>query len=614
MRFDDRFIDELKSRVRLSDTIGKTVKLKRQGREFVGLSPFTKERSPSFFVNDDKGFYHDFSSGKHGDLISFLQETERLSFTEAVERLAGEAGMPLPSLDPRYAENEKRRQGLVDWLELAQTWFKSELRRPVGSEARSYLEKRGLPADQWERFGIGFAPAARTALKDYLVAKGAKVPQLVESGLLIAPEDGSAPYDRFRNRIIFPIADQRGRVVSFGGRAMDPNARAKYLNGPETSLFSKGRLLYGLPEARRLMNEAGEGASLVVVEGYMDAIACQRAGIPAVAPLGTALTEEQMELLWRVHSEPTVSFDGDIAGQRAISRTIDRALPLIRPGKTLKFAVVRGGKDPDEILRESGPVALRDQLQSTMPFVDAVFEREIQNEGRTTPEGIAAIKANLRALANTIQDKDLSEQYRRFLFEKFDVRFPISRQGRWNPKFQNNDLIFHKGADGTLRRRIRRFNAAVAIGAVHQPRYLLPYSEKFSEWGFGDAQLDILIEPFIDCLVNHDANPEILTKLIHKHGAHLTVIRASEIANEIDAPPFFDERIRMEDRQVLWEHCYETALELTMVEAELDDRRHTLLFADVDDEARRSYLSARRILWDRRALLAKKTSDLEWFD
>ena len=298
MKFDDRFIDELKSRLRLSDVIGRTVVLKRQGREYRGLSPFTKERTPSFYVNDEKGFFHDFSSGKHGDLIGFLQETERLSFREAVERLAAEAGVPLPAPDPRSQALEKRRLGLQDWLEEAAKWFEAQLRRPQGEGARAYLDKRGLSPDDWERFRLGLAPTGRTGLKDHLIAKGAAPDDLVEAGLLVAPEDGGASFDRFRDRVIFPITDTRGRVVSFGGRALSADARAKYLNGPESPLFHKGQTLYGLPEARKLLHLADSGGSdgtgaagLVVVEGYMDAIACQRAGVPAVAPLGTALTE-----------------------------------------------------------------------------------------------------------------------------------------------------------------------------------------------------------------------------------------------------------------------------------------------------------------------------------
>ena len=329
MRLDERFLDELKSRLRPSEVIGRTVKLKRQGREWVGLSPFTKEKSPSFFVNDDKGFFHDFSSGKHGDVISFLQETERLSFREAVERLAGEAGMQLPAEDPQAAQREQVRQGLQDWLELAAKYFEASLRRPQGQAARDYLGRRGLPEDQWTRFRLGYAPGSRTALKDALVQRGAKVGDLVEAGLLIQPEDGGQPYDRFRDRIIFPITDTRGRVISFGGRALNPDDRAKYLNGPETALFHKGANLYGQAEARRILAQGGGDSPLVVVEGYMDVIACQRAGIAAVAPMGTALTEEQMERLWRITPEPVLCFDGDAAGVRAAWRAIDRALPLL---------------------------------------------------------------------------------------------------------------------------------------------------------------------------------------------------------------------------------------------------------------------------------------------
>ncbi len=421
MRFDDRFLDELKSRLRLSDVIGKSVKLRRQGREFVGLSPFTKEKTPSFFVNDDKGFFHDFSSGKHGDLISFLQETERLSFVEAVERLAGEAGMALPEPDPAGEAQAQKRAGLADWLELAAAWFTGELARPVGSAAREYLAARGLPKGEWARFGLGFAPAARTALKDYLVAKGALPADLVEAGLLIAPDDGASPYDRFRERIMFPIRDARGRLVSFGGRALDPAARAKYLNGPDTPLFDKGRVLYGMPEARRLLAAAGDGAPLIVVEGYMDVIACQRAGLAAVAPMGTSLTESQMELLWRLHPEPTLALDGDAPGLAAASRAIDRALPLLRPGRSFLFALLEGGKDPDEIYRTQGPAALKSQIGGAAPFVDQLFVRERDREVLDTPERRAGLKQRLRAAARTIADADLSAAYADTLLARYDV-------------------------------------------------------------------------------------------------------------------------------------------------------------------------------------------------
>ncbi len=505
MRFDERFIEELKARLRPSDIIGRTVKLKRQGREFVGLSPFSKEKSPSFFVNDDKGFFHDFSSGKHGDVISFLQETERLSFVEAVSRLAGEAGMQLPAEDPQAAEREQKRQGLADWMDLAQKWFAANLRRNVGKAAREYLEKRGLPEDQWERFGLGYAPNDREGLKQALVQRGARPGDLVEAGLLIAPQGGGQPYDRFRDRLMFPILDARGRIVSFGGRAMNPDDRAKYLNGPETSLFHKGATLYGLPEARRIMGAESRGEQgIIVVEGYMDVIACHRAGLPAVAPMGTALTEEQMERLWRVSSEPVLSFDGDAAGLRAAYRSIERALPLLKPGKSFRFALLEGGQDPDDILRDRGAPALRQAMATTRPFAEVLFRREVEAEPLDTPERKAGLKGRLRQAANAVQDKDLAEQYRRDLFDRFDALFPRQQQqrppqsggrpgpgGRWRgpPPLQGQTV---EGAQAmqALFRSVEPIAAALAHGAIDDPERLDDHMEAVAAQSGHDALMN----------------------------------------------------------------------------------------------------------------------------
>jgi DNA primase len=519
MRFDERFLDEIKSRLRLSDVIGRTVKLRRSGREYVGLSPFAKEKTPSFYVNDEKGFFHDFSSQKHGDLINFLMETQRLSFPEAVEQLALEAGVAMPAVDPQSAKVEARRQGLTEWLELAAGWFESQLRRPVGEGARAYLKKRDLPEDQWTRFRLGYAPAARTGLKDYLVAKGAQPADLIDAGLLIAPEDGAAPYDRFRDRIIFPIADGRGRIISFGGRALDPEAKAKYLNGPDTGLFHKGLVLYGLPEARRLLHVGGEGTPLVVVEGYMDVIACQRAEIPAVAPMGTALTEEQMELLWRQHPEPTLCFDADKAGARAASRTIDRALPKLKPGKSFKVSLITGGKDPDDVLREQGAAALKAQVAETKPFVTALFERERDLEPLDTPERRAAFKGRLRSAANTIEDKDLAQAYREELLARLDALFQRpqagagassagpyggarrkpGRKGRWDePAYVTAPSTPEgKAAAKALHKTLQPMAAAVALAAVDNPAWLDDHLEALQTAGFGDPALAPLASEII---------------------------------------------------------------------------------------------------------------------
>lgn len=454
-RFSDAFLEELKDRTRLSDLIGATVALKRAGREMVGLSPFAKEKSPSFYVNDDKRFWHCFSSGKSGDVISWLVEVQRMTFTEAVERLAADAGAPLPAPDPRQARRDERRGALADWLEVAARWYQTRLRGHDGAAARAYLERRGLSSDDWARFGLGYAPDDRTALKDHLISKGAMPGDLVACGLLVAPEDGGSPYDRFRGRLMFPIQDARGRVVSFGGRALAAQ-RAKYLNGPETDLFHKGRVLYGLAGARELLRVAGR--PLVVVEGYMDVIACQRADVPAVAAMGTALTEDQMEILWRLHPEPTLCFDADAAGERARGAAIERALPLLRPGRSFGFATVVGGKDPDDVLRDQGAEALRAQLAAATPFVQVLFARARDAGPIDTPERLAALKAVLRAALAAMTDRDLADAYRKHLFALYDQLGPRGRRrAQGGPVWSGVDLA--AGASPELRAWAARVNA-----------------------------------------------------------------------------------------------------------------------------------------------------------
>ncbi|WP_427791220.1 DNA primase [Brevundimonas diminuta] len=572
MRFDERFIEELKARLRPSDIIGRTVKLKRQGREFVGLSPFSKEKSPSFFVNDDKGFFHDFSSGKHGDVISFLQETERLSFVEAVSRLAGEAGMQLPAEDPQAAEREQKRQGLADWMDLAQKWFAANLRRSVGKAAREYLEKRGLPEDQWERFGLGYAPNDREGLKQALVQRGARPGDLVEAGLLIAPEGGGQPYDRFRDRLMFPILDARGRIVSFGGRAMNPDDRAKYLNGPETALFHKGATLYGLPEARRILGAESRGEQgIIVVEGYMDVIACHRAGLPAVAPMGTALTEEQMERLWRVSSEPVLSFDGDAAGLRAAYRSIERALPLLKPGKSFRFALLEGGQDPDDILRDRGAPALRQAMATTRPFAEVLFRREVEAEPLDTPERKAGLKGRLRQAANAVQDKDLAEQYRRDLFDRFDALFPRQQQqrppqqggrqgpgGRWRgpPPLQGQTV---EGAQAmkALFRSVEPIAAALAHGALDDPERLDDHMEAVARYGFGDPALDGLAQEMVRLRFSGRTLDSAALRRHLAQSGHDAMLREVEKAAAKSGAPFLATDKPLGEARIRWSQAFD---------------------------------------------------------
>ncbi|MCA1952231.1 MAG: DNA primase, partial [Hyphomicrobiales bacterium] len=342
MRYPPSILEEIKARLPASVVVGRRVQLRKAGREWKGLSPFNAERTPSFFVNDQKQAWFDFSSGRNGDIFTFVMETEGLSFGEAVERLAGEAGVALPRASAETEMHEKRRLGLMDALALAEAYFRVELRGPRGREARDYLAARGLAGEVAERFGLGYAPPERHGLRDHLAEKGVSVEVMVEAGLLIRLDDNPVAYDRFRDRVMFPIRDIKGRAIAFGGRALQKDAQAKYLNSPETTIFHKGATLYNLDRARKAAHAAG---TLFVVEGYVDAIALDRAGLPhVVAPLGTALTEAQLALVWRMAPEPVLCFDGDKAGLRAAYRAIDVALPQVGPGRTLRFAFLPGGQ------------------------------------------------------------------------------------------------------------------------------------------------------------------------------------------------------------------------------------------------------------------------------
>ncbi|QNL18213.1 DNA primase [Hyphobacterium sp. CCMP332] len=438
MRLTDDFKDEIRARVRMSDLVGRKIQLKRQGREFAGLSPFKKEKTPSFFVNDEKKFYHCFASGEHGDAFDWLMKMEGLSFMEAAEQLASIAGIPLPKADPEAAKKAEASKSLIEWMELAQRFFSRQLRSGAGADARHYLERRGYGPAEWETYEIGFAPDSRTALKDELIAAGAKPDELIDCGLLIAPDDGGAPYDRFRGRIMFAIRDPRERLVAFGGRAMSANARAKYLNSPETPIFHKGHNLYRYPQARKAAANPKSGArGLIVAEGYFDAIALARAGIEhAVAPLGTALGEDQMQLLWRAGGEPTLCFDGDNAGRMAANRAAERALPLLEPERTLRFVFLPEGKDPDDMLRDEGASALTEALGHSRPLASILWDIEAEKEPLDDPDRRAGFRKRLRALLYRIENPDVRAEYQREFDQKLEQIFGSTRRsgGRYVKK------------------------------------------------------------------------------------------------------------------------------------------------------------------------------------
>ena len=432
MRFTPNFLDELRARLPVSVVVGRKVRLKKQGREWRGLSPFTQEKTPSFYVNDQKGRWFDFSAGKNGNVFDFLMETEGLSFPEAVEKLAGEAGLQLPTMSPEDNFREERRSGAIEAMEAATLFFEAQLRSAGGGKARTYLDERGVPDALRAQFRLGFAPRERFALRDHLAGKGFSRDTMIAGGLLIHGDDIEVPFDRFRDRVMFPIGDRAGRVIAFGGRALDPDAPAKYLNSPQTDLFNKGGGLYNLHQARRA---AGDRARVVVVEGYMDVIAMTGAGVPeAVAPLGTALTPEQCALLWTMAPEPTLCFDGDRAGRKAAARAIDTALPLIATGRTLRFALLPDGLDPDDLARSGGADAVEAVLAGALPLVDMLWTRERDETALETPEQRTALLERLSRAAEAIADRDLRRSYQSDLrgraFEHFRSLRPPAQPPR----------------------------------------------------------------------------------------------------------------------------------------------------------------------------------------
>jgi DNA primase len=408
------FLDELRTRISLSQVVGRKVmwdmRKSNQGKgDMWAPCPFHQEKSASFHVDDRKGYYYCFGCHAKGDALSFVRETENVGFMEAVEILAREAGMQMPARDPQAQQKADRRTQLVEVMEQAAQFFALQLRTGAAGPARDYLAKRGLKADALERFGIGFAPDGWQGLWDHLTAKNVPEDLILAAGLAKPSNTGKRPYDVFRNRIMFPIRDARGRCIAFGGRAMDPNDNAKYLNSPDTELFDKGRNLYNFASAREA---AGKGKPLIVAEGYMDVIALSEAGFTAaVAPLGTAVTDTQLQLMWRIAPEPIIALDGDAAGIRAALRVIDLALPLLEAGQSLRFAVMPEGKDPDDLIRASGAGAMQALLDQAVPMVDLLWRRETEGQVFDSPERRATLDKALREKIKLIKDPSIRAHY-----------------------------------------------------------------------------------------------------------------------------------------------------------------------------------------------------------
>ena len=435
------FLDELRNRLSLAQVVGRKVmwdqRKSNAGKgDFWAPCPFHQEKTASFHVDDRKGYYYCFGCHAKGDAISFVRETENVAFPEAIEILAREAGMPIPERDPRAQEKADRRSELIDVMEQAVQWYRLQLKTTAAAEARDYLARRGLSPAAQERWEIGFAPPGWEGLREALGGKGVSNDLMLEAGLLKPSDKGKAPYDTFRNRIMFPIRDARGKAIAFGGRAMDPSDNAKYLNSPETLLFDKGRSLFNHGPAREA---AGKGHPLIVAEGYMDVIALSEAGFPAVvAPLGTAITEDQLRLLWRIAPEPIIALDGDTAGLRAAMRAIDVALPLLEAGQSLRFALLPEGQDPDDLIRAQGAGAMRKVLDAAIPMVALLWRRETEDKVYDSPERRAALDKALREKLRLIKDPSIRNHYgeaiKEMRAELFGARRPKSAgpsRGPW---------------------------------------------------------------------------------------------------------------------------------------------------------------------------------------
>lgn len=502
MTLSPQWLDELRSRTTLSTLIGRTVKVQKAGREFKACCPFHNEKTPSFTINDEKGFYHCFGCGAHGDAIRWMTDQRGLGFMDAVKDLAAEAQMEVPAPDPRAAQRQEARATLHDVMAAAQDWFVTQFNGIEGTAAREYLKNRGISEGTIREFGFGFAPDSRGRLKEALSVHG--VDQLVEAGLLIKVEDRD-PYDRFRGRLMIPIRDPRGRVIAFGGRILG-DGEPKYLNSPDTPLFDKGRTLYNLDKASPASRQTGR---ILVVEGYMDAIALAQAGFEdVVAPLGTALTEHQIERIWKMVEAPILCFDGDNAGQKAAMRAALRALPILRPSHSLNFISLPAGQDPDDLIRSDGPQAFAELIDQPQMLGEKIWQVEFEAEPLNTPETKAGLKKRLSDHVRDIADQDIAQHYRQDFQERYENTFFAKRDNQPRQrKFERSKSGFKSQyvsftpMDDTKSVLVKghdlRIAKAILGGLIRDPTQISKHFEELTVLQLADSQMQALLSELI---------------------------------------------------------------------------------------------------------------------
>lgn len=508
MAFPPGFLDELRSRLTLSEIVGRKVVLRRKsGAEYAGLCPFHNEKTPSFTVNDRKAFFHCFGCGEHGDAVGFIMKTENLAFPEAVEKLAREVGLAVPRATPAERERAERAATLHEVVEQAAHWFEKQLRLPVGRHGLDYLRGRGLDEATIDDFRLGFAPDSRDGLSGVLQRDGVPLDKLIEAGLVIQPDGGRPAYDRFRGRVMFPIADRRGRIIAFGGRVMGPG-EPKYLNSPETPLFHKGANLYCLDRARLA---AAKEVPIIVAEGYMDVIALHGAGFTgAVAPLGTALTEGQLGELWKLADEPYLCFDGDNAGRRAAGRAAERAFPLLQAGKSLRFLSLPAGEDPDSLIRVRGVDAMKRALSLARPLADVIWDLETEGKAADTPERRASLQRAVERRVAEIADPVVRDYYRADMKDRFarlwrPAAYRAGRQGE-RGRYRHSDREGAPFAAGTAARQAgvdldESRQQAILLGALlERPALLHIVAEDLADLPIGNVELSRLRQGLLDAL------------------------------------------------------------------------------------------------------------------
>jgi DNA primase len=538
MTLSPQFLDELRARTTLSTLVGKTVKLQKAGREFKAPCPFHNEKTPSFYVNDEKGFYHCFGCSVHGDAIRWLTDQRGLPFMDAVKELADAAGIEVPAADPRAQAKAERATGLYDVVQAAQSWFEEQLAGIEGADARAYLAKRGISDATRRRFGFGFAPEGRGKLRSALKHLGDE--KLIEAGLLGVPDDGREPYDRFRGRLTYPIRDRRGRVIAFSARILGAG-EPKDLNSPDTPLFDKGRSLFNIDKAAPASRHANR---VVIVEGQMDVIALDQAGIAeAVAPLGTALTESQLELLWKLAPEPLLCFDGDSAGQKAAIRAALRALPHVGPGRSLSFVTLPPGQDPDDLIRAKGRAALDELLAAAEPLVERLWKHELAAEPLSTPEQRAGLRRRLTDHASAIADPDVRDQYRMELLRRFGEltrpppRAPFQPNRQWQPgrgggfkgkgRFEPYRPVSEQAKALATAGLDPRWLRAVLAGLLRHPQVAADHSEALAALPLGDPAAVRLRDALLSAALFHGALDQERLNTI------LTEVGAASLAEEL---------------------------------------------------------------------------------